>query len=78
MDSYKDSRLLCCKRKHNIFFGKGNSIFNNRNSNHSMQREDGVGVRGQREELGVTGMDATATLFSIQNSNGPHLSWVLF
>ena len=34
----------------------------------------GGGVRGHREELGVTGMDATATLFSIQNSNGPHLS----
>lgn len=37
-----------------------------------------MGVRGHREELGVTGMDAAAALFSIQNSNGPHLTWMLF
>lgn len=49
------------KRKHNIFFGKGNSIFTNRHNIHRTQREDGVGVRGHREELGVTGMDATAS-----------------
>lgn len=39
-----------------------------------IERKDVVGGRGQREELGVTGMDAIATLFSIQNSNDPHLS----
>lgn len=64
MVAHKDTKPLCRKRKHNIFFGKGNSIFTNRHSIHRMQREDGVGVRGHREELGVTGMDATASLSS--------------
>lgn len=57
MVTYKDTKLLCCKRKHNIFFGKGNYIVTYRKSIHRIQREDGVGVRGHQEEPRVTGID---------------------
>lgn len=74
MVTYKDTKLLCHERKHNICSGEGNSIFTKRNCIHRMSSEDGVGVRGHKEELGVTRMDAIAILFSMRNLNGPHLS----
>lgn len=49
MVTYKDTKLLCCKRKHDICFAKGNSIFT-KQKQHSknVKRGRGGGKGSQR------------------------------